>query len=84
MSHVPYYEVTSSRRLYLADCISPIWHLLRIMLFIMSILYASLLLISHGAHKSTGGPIPLHNSTEQVSPLQVLLDKGQILGEQIL
>jgi len=84
MSHVPYYEVTGSRRLHLADCISPVWHLLRIMLFIMSILYATMVLISHGANKSTGGPFSVHNGTEQVSPLQVLLDKGQILEAQIL
>lgn len=85
MSHVPYYEVTSSRRLYLADCISPIWHLLRIVLFAMSLVYAVLLLVSHGANNSTTGPLSaVQNGTEHASPLQLLLDKGKILEVQIL
>lgn len=84
MSHVPYVEVTSSRGYYLGDCISPIWHLLRIMLFIMSILYAALLVVTHGSGRTTGGPIPVQNATVNVSPLQVLLDRGQTLAVQIL
>jgi hypothetical protein len=52
----------------------------------MSILYASLVLISHGATKSsTAGVVHIQNGTEQAfSPLQVLLDKGQILEAHIL
>jgi len=84
MSHVQYYEVSGSRRPYFADCVSPVWHLLRIMLFFMCVLYATLGLISYGDHKSTGGSFPAENDTEQFSPLQVLLDKGQILEAQTL
>ncbi|KAG0614275.1 hypothetical protein M758_6G164300 [Ceratodon purpureus] len=83
MSHVPYVEVTSSRRYYLSEVISPIWHMLRIMLFLMSVLYG-VLLVSNGAHRTTGGPVVVTNTTVSVSPLAVLLDKGQTLAEQIL
>jgi len=84
MSHVPYYEVSGSRRSYFADGGNPVSHLLRLMLFFMSVLYATLGLIPHGDHKPTGDSFRVKNDTEQLSPLQVLLDKGQILEAQTL
>jgi hypothetical protein len=84
MSHVPYVEVTSSRGYYLGEVISQTWHSLRIMLFLMSILYATLLLVSYGINRKMGGTILVHNTTVHISPLQVLLNKGHRLAEEIL
>ncbi|XP_024358734.1 uncharacterized protein [Physcomitrium patens] len=83
MSHVSYEAMKGSRCSRWQDYAREVWHLVK-MMFLTSLLCATLLLLPLTTGRSKAGYVMGKNGTEHISPFLALLDKGQPSRVQIL